>query len=509
MERTSPISTAKSDSIWGATAKLPTSAQLAADVQCDVCVVGAGIAGITTAYLLAKAGKRVVLLDDGPLAGGMTYVTTAHLSSIIDDSFVDMLRWHGREKTALAAQSHAAAINFIEQVSEELSIDCDFERVDEYLFHAGAERDLDLADEFNAAREAGVDVEMVERAPLAKFDSGPCLRFPNQARFHPLKFLKGISEAFKQLGGKTYNNSHVDKVVSDSPVKLEVGKHVVTCDSVVVATNSPINDMVALHTKQAPYMTYVVGLRIPKEAVEDALYSDTIDLYHYIRLQPLDDDYDLLIVGGEDHKSGQADDTEERHQRLVEWAEERFPTGDVEFTWGGQYMETIDGLAFIGRNPFDQENVFVVTGDSGMGMTHGAIAGMLLTDLILGRENPWAELYSPARKTVAAAGTYAKENLNVAKQYLDWVTPGEVSSVEEIAKGCGAVMRRGMTKIAVCRDEKGNVTELSAVCPHLGCVVQWNQAETTWDCPCHGSRFRADGSLVNGPANVDLSPAED
>jgi Rieske Fe-S protein len=220
-------------------------------------------------------------------------------------------------------------------------------------------------------------------------------------------------------------------------------------------------------------------------------------------------EYDLLIVGGEDHKTGQVDDTKSRHGRLEAWARERFPMMEqVEFTWAGQVMETIDGLAFIGRNPLDKDNFFVVTGDSGMGMTHGTIAGILLTDLILGRENSWTTLYDPSRKTFRAAGTYAERVLNMAAQYTDWVTGGDVSSVNEIAKDCGAVLRSGLTKVAVYRDEKGELHERSAVCPHLGCIIDWNPSEKTWDCPCHGSRFDKLGKVINGPANKDLPQVE-
>ena len=508
MERPSPIATATNDSVWGATTELPQSRRLNRDLEVDVCVIGGGISGITTAYLLAKAGRKVVLLDDGPLASGMTHVTTAHLSNVIDDRFTNMERWHGAEKTRLAAQSHAAAIDFIQQVSNGLGIDADFERLDGYLFAAPDDSEEMLQREFEAAQRAGVEVEWAENVPFSSGEARRCLRFPNQARFHPFKYLAGMANAYKKLGGKVFTNSHADSVEGGDEAVVKVNGHEVKAKSIVVATNSPINDMVAMHTKQAPYMTYVVGARVPRGAVEDALYWDTLHAYHYVRLQPLDDDDDLLIVGGEDHKSGQADDADERHQRLIEWARERFPIGEIEYTWGGQCMETMDGLAFIGRNPLDKENVYIVTGDSGMGITHGTIAGMLLCDLILNRENPWAELYDPSRKTVAAAGPFLKENLNVAGQYLDWVTPGEVSSVDEIEPGHGAVVRRGMTKIAACRDDSGKLTEVSAVCPHLGCIVHWNNAERSWDCPCHGSRFHADGEVVNGPANVILAPVE-
>jgi Rieske Fe-S protein len=327
--------------------------------------------------------------------------------------------------------------------------------------------------------------------------------------------LAAVAAAIKKQGGKICTNTHADSIEGGDKSKIKAGKFTVTADSVVVATNTPINDRFAIHTKQFPYMTYVVGARVPRGSVHDGLYWDTLDYYHYVRLQELEaeedgeaPEHDLLIVGGEDHKSGQADDADERHERLESWTRQRFPIEEVEFTWGGQCMETMDGLAFIGRNPMDAENVYIATGDSGMGVTHGTIAGMLLADLILGRENPWAKLYDPSRKNVWAAGTFTKENLNVAAQYTEWLTPGEVSSIDEIAPGSGAVLRRGMTKVAVSRDQNGKVCELSAVCPHLECIVQWNPAEQTWDCPCHGSRFHADGTVVNGPANSNLKPIE-
>jgi len=218
--------------------------------------------------------------------------------------------------------------------------------------------------------------------------------------------------------------------------------------------------------------------------------------------------HEVLIVGGEDHKTGQADDTDERFVRLEEWTRERFPkAGEVEFRWSGQVMEPVDGLAFIGRNPGDQ-NVYVATGDSGNGMTHGTIAGILITDLILGRDNEWATLYDPSRISLRGIPEFAKENLNAAAQFTDYVTGGDVDNVRDIARGSGAVIRRGLKKVAVYRDTQGTLHEYSAVCPHLGCMVDWNSPEGTWDCPCHGSRFDSSGKVVNGPASSALGPAE-
>jgi glycine/D-amino acid oxidase-like deaminating enzyme/nitrite reductase/ring-hydroxylating ferredoxin subunit len=511
------VEAAKSDSVWAATAEMPDAPKLTEDVEADVCIVGAGIAGLTTGYLLAQAGKSVVIVEDGRLAGGMTQVTTAHLSNAIDDRFVEIERWHGERGAFLAAESHTAAINRIEAIANDLHVDCDFERLDGYLFLAPGDKKDMLDRELAAARRAGLMAEMLPRTPL-EYNTGPAIRFPNQARFHPLKYLAAMAHAIKEKGGRIFTNSHADFVEGGERARVEVGRHTVRSEAIVVATNTPINDRVAIHTKQAPYMTYVIGARVPKGSVADALYWDTLKAYHYVRLQQMPggesgfdghEGYDLLIVGGEDHKSGQAKDTEQRHARLESWARARFPAmEEVEFKWGGQCMETIDGLAFIGCNPMDEENVFVATGDSGMGITHGTIAGILLSDLILDRRNPWATLYDPSRKTVRAAATFTKENINVAGQYLDWLTPGEVDSAREIEPGCGAILRRGLRKVAVYRDEKGKPHEMSAVCPHLGCIVHWNSAEHTWDCPCHGSRFDPTGKVLNGPSNVDLEPAE-
>jgi Rieske Fe-S protein len=235
------------------------------------------------------------------------------------------------------------------------------------------------------------------------------------------------------------------------------------------------------------------------------------DPYHYVRLQRVVNGlpHDVLIVGGEDHKTGQADDTGRRHARLERWARKRFPMiEDVEFRWSGQVMESVDGLAFIGRNPGFQDNVYIVTGDTGMGMTHSTIAGMLITDLIIGRSNDWEPLYDPARKPLKAAGKFVKENANVARQYLDWVAPADEPSRDDIEPGDGAVIRDGLKKLAVYRDVHGRLHEFSAVCPHLGCIVQWNPTERSWDCPCHGSRFDKLSNVINGPSNANLHTAK-
>ncbi len=508
---------ASHQSAWSATVTPPEFPQLDHDLHVDVCIVGAGIAGLTTAYLLLREGKSVAVLDRGKLAGGTTSMTTAHLASAIDDRFTEMERLHGQEGSRLAAESHAAAIDQIELIVSNEQIDCDFDRVDGYLMLGPSDKVQLLEHECAAAQRAGLhDVRQLDRAPLST-GTGPCLRFPRQAQFHPLKYLAAVAQAITDRGGKIFTQTHARKFQSGKQAQLEANGHTVTADYLLVATNTPINDLVAIHTKQAPYMTYALGAKIPRGSVPRGLYWDTEDPYHYVRTQQMTNDSsgdpraddDLLIVGGEDHKTGQASDTTERHLRLEQWARPLFPMmGPIEYTWSGQVMETIDGLGFIGRNPMDKKNVFIATGDSGMGLTHGTIAGMLIRDLILGRDNPWEQLYDPARKTLKAALKFTKEQLNVAAQYGQWVTGGDVSDTGDIMPGEGAIVRHGLSKWAVYRDDSGDLHRCSAVCPHLGCLVNWNRQEHTWDCPCHGSRFAGDGSLLHGPANAGLESVE-
>lgn len=498
-------------SSWMATASIPPRPALEKDARADVCIVGAGIAGMTTAYLLARAGKSVIVLDDGAIGGGMTGRTTAHLVTALDDRYSELERLHGENGARLAAASHAASIDQVERIVREENIDCEFERVDGYLFVPPGDAKEILDQELEAAHRAGLtDLEIVERAPIESYDTGQALRFPRQAQFHPLKYLAGLARAIERDGGKIHNHTHASEIEGGESARIETSTGaVVTADAVVVATNTPGNDLFAIHTKQAPYQTYVIGARIPRGSVERALFWDTPHPYHYLRIQSIDDKHDLLISGGEDHKTGQQDDANRRFATLERWTRTRFPMmKEIDYRWSGEVMEPADGLAFIGRNPLDHDNVYIVTGDSGNGMTHGTIAGMLLTDLILGKENEWATLYDPSRKTLRAAKDFLKENVNVAEQFVDYVTPGDVDSPAEIAPGSGAIIRRGLKKIAAYKDETGTVHELSAVCRHLGCIVDWNSLEKTWDCPCHGSRYDAHGHVIMGPANSDL-PAVD
>jgi len=483
--------------------------------------VGAGIAGLTIAYTLAREGNSVVVIDDGLVGRGMTGRTTAHIVNALDDRYYELEKLHGEEGARLVAESHTAAIDRIEANVRALQIDCEFERVDGYLFEPPDESAKNLREEYEACLRAGLKVEWVERAPMESFDTGPAIKFPRQAQFHPLNYLRGLAQGIERAGGRIFTGTRVlDVQGGDAQITTQDG-HTVHAGAVVVATNTPINDRYVIHTKQSPYMTYVVGLRVRKGAVARALYWDTAEHagqedklagmipYHYVRLASEGED-EVLIVGGEDHKTGQADDFEQRYDRLEDWARLRFPSaGEIVYRWSGQVMEPVDGLGFIGRNPADKDNVYITTGDSGNGITHGTIAGILIPDLIMGRENGWATVYDPSRKSLRAAGDFAKENLNVAAQYRDLVTGGDVASADQIKPGEGAVLRHGLRKVAAYRDDAGVLYEMTAVCPHLKCIVHWNGNEKSWDCPCHGSRFDAMGHVMQGPSVADLAPVGD
>ena len=501
------------ESLWMDTADTLPFPPLAEDARAHVCVIGAGIAGMTTAYLLARAGKAVIVIDDGLIGAGESGRTTANICNALDDYYHRLEKLFGEDGARLAAESHTAAIQKIEEIVALEAIDCGFQRLDGFLFlHEGGSRKL-LEDELEASHRAGLsDTGLFERAPLDAFDTGIALRFPRQAQFHILRYLNGLALAIIRDGGRIYCHTRAKDIEDGVPAHVTTADgHTITADDVVVATNSPVNDWMVMHTKQAAYRTYVVAFRVKKGTIPRIMLWDTGNPYHYVSLHSSGvpgSDYEVLLVGGEDHRTGQAEDTGERFVRIESWTRERFPMAeDVLYRWSGQLLQPVDSLAFIGKNPGADEHIYIVTGDSGNGITHATIAGMLLTDLICGCDNPWKDLYDPSRISFRSAPSYAKENLNIAEQYSSWLTPGDVGSVDEIPNDSGAVIRRGMHKIAAYKDADGNVTERSAVCTHLYCIVDWNDTEKTWDCPCHGSRFDQYGKVVSGPAIADLDPA--
>lgn len=499
-----------STSLWMGTAAIGQYPPLTTSLQADVCVIGAGIAGLTTACLLAGEGRRVVVLEARQVGAGETGRTTAHFFPP-DERYYEIESSFGKKGAALVAQAYAAATRTAEKLVREENIDCGWERLPGYLFAPDSSGWSDIVREYRAARRAGVPVKLLERAPGLDFDTGPALQFFEQAQFHPLQYLDGLARALLQRGASLHCETFVTGIRREGSERVvECGtRGEVRCQSVVVATNTPFHERVTMHTKQAAYLTYVLGLKLPKGSMPHMLLWDTGEPYYYIRLETHTNiDHDVLVVGGADHKVGKDQHPEHRYEEIQRWVSARFPKcGEVLWRWSGEVMEPVDGLPFLGRDPNDSQ-VYMITGDSGNGMTHCTAGAMLVTDLIQGRKNAWAGLYDPARKVQNGLREFVRGQVDVLTQFAGRLTGGEVESSAEIAAGEGALLRQNGEKLAVYRDETGELHALSASCTHMGCPVAWNSAEKSWDCPCHGSRFDVDGAVLHGPAKSALPARE-
>ena len=480
-------------------------------LKVDVVVIGSGIAGLSVAYELILRGLSVAVVDRGKIAQGMTARTTAHLAPVCDDGATEIIKVRGEEMARLSWQSQAAAIDRIEEIVSDLRIQCNFRRLDAYLFPGPDTTQADLDKELKAQRKCGADATKVQGVPRLPLLKGVgTLLYRNQAAFHPARYLRAVAEAIVANGGKLFADSavsHVEENAGGVTVTMLNGG-TITCGACVVATNSPINDRMALHSKMAPYRTYAMAFTIPKDALVDALYWDTLDPYHYVRQETGPGKINYLIAGGADHKTGEADDAAARFEAIEAWTRRLFPkVGRATHRWSGQVLDTIDYSAFCGVNP-GNKNVYVHTGDSGQGITHGAMAGLLISDLITTGKSEWQAVYDPSRKPLRGISNFARENLTAIKNFAEYVAPGEISSYDELEPGKGAIVREGLSKIAAYRDVKGKLHKRSAVCTHLGCHVHWNTLERCWDCPCHGSQFDVDGAAINGPAITALKTVD-
>lgn len=487
---------------------------LTADETCDVVVIGSGIAGLSTAYELARFGRDVVVIDRGRIGMGMTSRTTAHLATELDDFYSELIRTRGEDEARLYHDSQVAAVNRIEAISRDEGIDCDFTRLDGYLIPTEEGPISDLQEEFDACRKIGVEVEWADSAPIPGMESGRCLRFPNQGRIHPMRYLAGLARAIAARGGRIYSDTvHVGDEEKDGRVEITTERGpIIRAGAAVFATNSPTNNKVAIHSKQVPDRTYAIAGRVPRGSVPDALVWDTYEAYHYVRIQEWSDGEDLLIVGGEDHRSGEETDMDERFARLHEWTRKRYPSFDkADYSWSGQVMEPMDFMPYSGRNP-GNENIYVHTGDSGQGITNGVAGSLTILPLIIGEDSRYAPIFDPARKSptsVAAVGEFVRGQAGAVKNLAEHLGPGELSSLDELEPGEGGIIREGLHKVAAYRGKDGAIVKRSAVCTHLGCIVHWNGFEQCWDCPCHGSQFAPDGAVLNGPAVKPLAEVQE
>ena len=495
---------------WADSASSPVFETIDRDSDVDVVVIGGGITGLTTAYLLLSAGKSVALLERGRCASIDTGHTTAHMTMVTDTRLSELVSRFGRSHAQAVWDAGLAAIDQIDAIATEHDIDCMFEWVDGYLHAPDGETDAQRSDEFrneaSLARELGFDAAFVEHVP---FTGGAGIRFVDQARFHPLKYLEGLANAVRAKGGAIYEQSGADEFL-ENPIRVTANGRRVRCRDIVVATHNPLVGLAGamratvFQTKLALYTSYVIAGRARRGRVPDALFWDTSNPYQYLRIDP-QRDHDLVIFGGEDHKTGQVADTNACYAHLEQALLKKIPEIVLTHRWSGQVIETPDGLPYIGKMANHQ---YAATGYGGNGMTFGTLAAMMIADAIQGRQNPWAELFDPGRAALRhGLWDYVKENTDYPYYMMRGsVVSGERRSLRSLKPGQGKIVQDNGDRIAAYRRPDGSLSLCSATCPHMGCVVGWNNAERTWDCPCHGSRFTPEGEVISGPAQSPLAP---
>jgi glycine/D-amino acid oxidase-like deaminating enzyme/nitrite reductase/ring-hydroxylating ferredoxin subunit len=474
----------------------------------DVAIIGAGITGLTAAYLLKRAGRTVAVIDRGRAGGVDTTHTTAHVTCVTDLDLSELVKRFGRDHAQAAWDAGLAALSEIDTIVADNAIDCHWEWVPGYKFaalNADTKKEAGrLQQEAALALELGFDARFMDAVP---FFERPGVEFAGQARLHPRKYLAALAALIDGDGSHVFEHTESEEVV-DEPLSVRAGGHTIACGYVVIATHTPLTGKTNIasatlfQTKLYLYSTYVLGGRVPKETVPDALYWDTADPYHYLRLDP-HRDFDYAIFGGQDHKTGQASDTEACYRALERTLRQFIPRIDISHRWSGQVIETNDGLPFIGETSSRQ---FAATGYAGNGMTFGTLAGLMARDAALGRRNPWDELFDTNRTKVrGGVWDYLKENTDYPYYMIrDRLAGPEARTRRELGRGQGKILEIDGQRLAAWRSDAGAVTLLSPVCTHMGCLVGWNAAEATWDCPCHGSRFTPTGEVLSGPAESPL-----
>jgi glycine/D-amino acid oxidase-like deaminating enzyme/nitrite reductase/ring-hydroxylating ferredoxin subunit len=471
-------------------------------VNVDVAILGAGITGITAATLLKEAGKTVAVLESKEVLRGVTGYTTAKLTSGHTLAYSAISSIFSPAEAKLYAEANEAAIALVRRVADERGIDCDLETAVNYVYTESRDEVDKIRAEVEAAKAAGLDVSFVDETPLP-FPVAGALRQENQAQFHARKYLLPLVESVPGEGSHVFQETRALSVEDGEPCSVETDRGEVRARDVIVATHLSILDRGLFFAKTSPKRSYVLGIPTDSASVPDGMFISTETPVHSMRSTPLDGRR-LLLVGGEGHKAGQEEDTRRRYAALEAWAS-RLGAGEVEYRWSTHDNYSVDHMPFVGKLTRRADHVYVATGFSGWGMTNGTVAALILSDAILDRSNPWAELYDSTRlPRVRGLGRLAKENANVGTRWISDRLPGRRGTIDDIPAGEGRIVDLNGERAAVYKDEQGALTALSPTCTHLGCIVSWNTAERTWDCPCHGSRFDTTGRVIQGPAVKDL-----
>lgn len=485
-------------SLWLATTPGTAYPALTGDVTVDVAVIGGGLAGICAATLLKEAGKSVAVLEARRVGHGVTGHTTAKLTALHGLAYSQLLNRFGKVKARAYADANLRAIEEIKRLAAERGIDCDLRPTTAYTYTEDGSEVDSFREEADAGAALGLPIEFTERTPLP-FDVAAAVMLADQAQYHPLKFLLALAEQLPGDGSHLFEESRVLEYKPGDPCTVTTQNGTVTARDVIIASHYPIGDKALYSLRMTPKRSYVLGVR-PADGVPDGLedgmlYGTTPG--HSVRTQPTDGGT-LLLLGGEGHTTGEGGSTAERYLRLEEWARQWFGEHEVVYRWSAQDNQTLDGVPYIGRAAPGIDHLYVATGFGGWGMTHSLVSAMLLRDLIQGRPNPWEEVYEPRRINLHGAMDLLEMGVRSTRHLvLDRVTGDRSWSVPP---GQGVVVRDEEGTVALYRAEDGSLTKLSAACTHMGCIVSWNDGEGSWDCPCHGSRFTADGAVIQGPA---------
>lgn len=493
-------------SLWVGTTPETAYPPLQGDLHVDVAVIGGGIAGLSIAARLVQAGVRVAVLEADRIAAGATGYTTAKVTSQHSLLYHDLTRQAGAGLAKQYADANEAAIAEIARLSDTHGITCDFRRGSAHVYTTEADQIDRIQQEVEAAVALGLPAEFVASVELP-FAIAGAVRFRDQAMFHPRKYCLGLAEAIARDGCQIFEQTRVTDVTCNHTCTVTTETGTVTADHVVLATQLPILDEGLFATRTSPARSYAMAVRF-SGPVPDDMYISMDEPTRSLRPHAADGQQ-WLIVGGEGHKVGQDPDTEARYRALEQWAGEHFDVQAVDYRWSAQDYMAVDHVPFIGPISRSNERVLVATGFNKWGMTTGVVAGMILTDRILGQPSPWSEVFSSNRADIGrSAKPFLIENANVAKRFVgDRIRTLVNPDIESLAPGEGGVVNADGEKVAAYRDDAGRVYAVSPVCTHLGCLVTFNTAERSWDCPCHGSRFDIDGQVLQGPAVTPLAPA--
>lgn len=494
-------------SYWRATSERTPYTPLSSNLSVDVLVIGGGITGVTTAYLLQKAGKSVALIERDEIARGETGFTTAHLTYATDTRLSELVAHVGKDHANAAWHANYYGMLKIGEIVQELGIECELQAVPNYLVMAkNTDWELEikaLREDEKLAREFGFDCHYEDSLPPYGL---PGIVFANNLKLHPLLYIRAVAQAAVNLGARIFEGTNADEF-QEKPSRCITSGGTITYQHVVMATHVPLQGNASttgatlFQTKLYLYSTYALHAKIAGNSIPALLWSDTGDPFNYLRTAR-DNSTDEVILGGEDHKTGQEPDPAARFEKLEQTLQDMFPGAVVQHRWSGQVIETLDGLPYIGEVIPGQ---FIATGFSGNGTTFGTLSAVMAHDHVMGIKNPWEALFAPHRKAFSAAWDYVKENKDYPYYMArDFMTKGEEGGLESLQSGEGKILRYHGKRVAAYRDEQGTAHTCSAVCTHMGCLVSWNDAEKTWDCPCHGSRFEATGKVMHGPAERDL-----